>query len=94
MPYSAKKYKKSNHITLTLEKSIRWIVSELKCSVSSIHVEIKKVDKILWLIASGKYYDVKQIEPTIIVKSEHSGQSLRDEFLIFLNNSVNLFVYH
>lgn len=40
-----------------------------------------EVDKILWLIASGKYYDVKQMEPTIVVKSEHAGQSLRDEFL-------------
>ncbi|MDY4690452.1 MAG: hypothetical protein SPC24_07765, partial [Alphaproteobacteria bacterium] len=44
----------------------------------------------LWLIASGKYYGVKQLEPTIIVKSEHSGKSLRDEFLFFLKNSVNL----
>ena len=47
-----------------------------------------EVDKILWLIASGKYYDVKQIEPTIIVKSEHSGQSLRDEFLEKLSSDL------
>ncbi|MBQ9235393.1 MAG: hypothetical protein IJ184_02890 [Alphaproteobacteria bacterium] len=43
-----------------------------------------EVDKILWLIASGKYYDIYQVEPTIVVKSEHAGQNLRDEFLASL----------
>lgn len=38
------------------------------------------VDKILWLIASGKYYDVEGKEPTIKIKNQ-ANQDLRDEFL-------------
>ena len=38
------------------------------------------VDKILWLIASGKYYDVDGKEPTIKIKNQ-ANQDLRDEFL-------------
>lgn len=38
------------------------------------------VDKILWLIASGKYYDVEGKEPTITIKSQ-TNLNLRDEFL-------------
>ena len=38
------------------------------------------VDKILWLIASGKYYDVDGKEPTIKIKNP-ANQDLRDEFL-------------
>lgn len=38
------------------------------------------VDKILWLIASGKYYDVEGKEPTITIKTQ-TNPNLRDEFL-------------
>ncbi len=70
------------------------ILNKVQGIAKDAGVSTFEVDKILWLIASGKYYDVKQLEPTIIVKSEHSEKSLRDEFLFFLKNSVNLLVYH
>lgn len=63
------------------EMTAKEILNKVQEIAKDAGVSTFEVDKILWLIASGKYYDIYQVEPTIVVKSEHAGQNLRDEFL-------------
>ena len=64
--------------------SAKEVLTKVQEIAKDAGVRTFEVDKLLWLIASGKYYDVNLIEPTIVVKSQHKGQSLRDEFLATL----------
>lgn len=57
------------------------VLAEVQNIASTANTTTYEIDKLLWLIASGKYYDVKGKEKTIQIKNKKTGTSLRDEFL-------------
>lgn len=64
------------------------VLMEVQNIATAANTTTFEIDKLLWLVSSGKYYDVKGKEKTIQIKNKEPGISLRDEFLKSLTDCI------